>query len=401
MTSGELWSVERHRELVLSDLHPMPVEPVELDASLGLALAHGEVAAFPLPPFANSAMDGYAVRAADVVNAPVVLQVAADIPAGNAGQRPLQPGTAHRIMTGAPIPDGADAVIRVEWTDGGTSNVRIDRAVAVGAEIRPEGDDVRAGDPLGRPGQPVTPADIATFASFGIGQVAVHPRPRVAIVATGDELTPLGEQPGPGMIFDSNSHLMAALVRGSGADVVSAGHISDDIDAAIASLTGLADTADVIVTMGGVSAGAYEVVKDVFDRLGGIDFHGVAIQPGKPQGFGYLHGVPVVTLPGNPVSALVSFELFVRPALRKLGGFEDLDRPRLVAALEVDIPVSPDRRRFLPGIVDLRRLVVSPVGRRGSHLIANAAGANCLIEVPSGRRPLAAGSTVDVLWLDG
>ncbi len=384
---------------MLRDLAKMPVADTRIDDALGLALAHPVQAQFPLPPFSNSAMDGYAVRAADVADAPVVLPVQGEIPAGFSAHIPLTAGTAHRIMTGAPIPEGADAIVRVEWTDGGIHEVRVDRAVSVGSEIRPRGDDVGIGDELGRCGEAIGPADVALFASLGMPQVAVHRRPRVAVVSTGDELMRVGDPLRSGAIYDSNSHLMAALVGGGVGDVVSTTRLTDDVGRARFALLELAASSDLIVTMGGISAGAYEVIKDVFAELGGVTLGGVAVQPGKPQGFGFLDGTPLIALPGNPVSSLVSFEIFVRPALRKMGGFTNLDRPRLTARTMHPIKVSPDRVRYVPAKVDTASAVVTPPSRHGSHLIGKAVGANCLIEVQPGDEGIDVGSLVEVLLI--
>ena len=399
VSDAKLKSMAQHRDFILRDLAVNEVVATDIDEALGLSLAQTVTATISLPPFANSAMDGYAVRAQDVASVPVVLPVNDDLPAGSAADRPLLPGTAHRIMTGAPLPPGADAVVRVEWTDAGTSHVRIDRSVVAGAEVRPLGDDVSVGDELGRPGQEIGPADISLFASLGLRRINAYRPPRVAVVATGDELTAVGAALKAGAIFDSNSHLMAALVRSSGAEVASSACLSDEVSLAQESLIEIAQRADLVVTMGGISAGAYEVVREVFAELGGVAFASVAVQPGKPQGFGFLNRTPVITLPGNPVSALVSFELFVRPALRKIGGFTDFDRPRVRAQTTTALAVSRDRTRYLAGTLDSLRGVVAPASRRGSHLVAQVAGANCLVEVPAGLDDVAAGSFVEVLWL--
>lgn len=396
-----LTPVAAHRAFVLADLVQTPVVDAPIDGALGLALARRVRAKFPLPPFTNSAMDGYAVRAADVAQAPIVLPVRGDIPAGFSQDLPLAGGTAHRIMTGAPLPSGSDAVVRVEWTDGGTDEVRIDRSVPAGAEVRHRGGDVEAGDEIGRPGESIGAADIALFASLGMTEVATYRPPRVAVVSTGDELTPVGQVLPPGAIYDSNSHLMAALVRASGGQVAACVQLTDDVTQAGAVLGELAKNCDLIVTMGGISAGAYEVIKEVFAALGGVTFTSVAVQPGKPQGFGFLDGTPLIALPGNPVSSLVSFELFVRPAMRKIGGFSCLDRPHLTARTAGEIKASADRVRYVPAHLDSSCAVVTPPSRHGSHLIAKAAGANCLIEVPAGADVIAADSQVAVLLIGG
>lgn len=394
-----LTPVTAYRELVLRDLSTTATTATDIDDALGLALAETVRAPIPLPPFSNSAMDGYAVRASEVAEVPVVLPVCADIPAGSSAHVPLAVGTAQRIMTGAPIPEGADAVVRVEWTDGGTQEVRIDRAVLPGSEIRPRGDDVGIGDELGRRGEAIGAADIALFASLGMRQIAAHRRPRVAVVSTGDELTRVGDSLPLGAIYDSNSHLMAALVRCGAGEVVSATRLTDDVAVARTALRELAASCDLIVTMGGISAGAYEVIKEVFAELGGVTFASVAVQPGKPQGFGFIDGTPLIALPGNPVSSLVSFELFVRPALRKMGGFANVDRPRLKARTATSIKSSPDRIRYVPARLDMAQALVTPASRHASHMLGAVAGSNCLIEVPCGDGGIALDAVVEVLQI--
>lgn len=400
--TSSMISPSQHLQSILDQVSPVGVVHTPLRECHGLALAQTVTAAIPLPPFTNSAMDGYAVRSVDVQQAPVTLAVSQDVPAGQIAAEELRPGTAMRIMTGAPLPVGADAVVRVEWTDGGVKEVRVNRAVTPGAEIRSAGGDVAVGDELGRVGEPIGPADVALFASLGLTSVPTHRRVRVAVVSTGDELTPPGERLQPGRIYDSNSYLMAALMREAGAEVVQQLSLTDNAAHARDVLLSLAEQVDLIVTMGGISAGAYEVVKDVFDAtvepFNHVNFVAVAIQPGKPQGFGTLLGTPVITLPGNPVSSLVSFELFVRPALRRLGGYTAIHRPVVKLRLEADIPAVVDRTRYVLGRIIWAQGAVVPSAKRGSHLIAGAGGNDALIEVEPGQQ-LTAGTLIALRYL--
>jgi molybdopterin molybdotransferase len=392
-----LISVSEYSQSVLAGIFANSVDDVPIDDTLGLAVATDIAAPISSPQFANSAMDGYAVRAQDIAAAPVELVVADDIPAGATANRPLDAGTAHRIMTGAPVPSGADTVVRVEWTNGGTSRVRIDRAVEYGTAIRRAGEDFTAGSPLIGAGSLVTPGLIGLAASVGLTTLPVYRRPRVAIAATGDELVSPGADLQRGQIFDSNSHLMAALMRRAEVDVVSVTTLSDDVDAAIGWLTKVASDCDLVVTMGGVSAGAYEVVRDVFAQVGTMKFVQVAVQPGKPQGFGHLGDTPVISLPGNPVSAAVSFELFVVPALRKVAGYPASARQYVTVRTTGELRRSADRTRYLPAWVDLAESVVSTPDVHGSHRLSTIRATNCLIEVPAGNPSIAAGEPVRVI----
>lgn len=377
-------SVEEHLAAVLALGIPLPVERVPVREAIGRALAEDVIAPIQLPPFDNSSMDGYAVRAADVAAAPVTLPVAADIAAGAAGSVALQPRTAARIMTGAPIPPGADAVVQVELTDAGLEHVRIDQPVAAGTAIRPGGGDALAGDRVMHAGDEVTHASIGVIASLGIARLIVHRRPRVAVFATGDELAAAGQPLGPGQIYDSNSAVLAACLDGSQADVVSVEVLTDDVVAARTALSEAARTADLIVTSGGISAGAYEVIKLAFEDSADVEFMSVAVQPGKPQGVGTIDGVPLLALPGNPVSTFVCFELFVRPLLRKLTGHAELSRPILNARLLGSVEPLAGRRQYLPGIWNPTAGTVNPAGPRGSHRVAVLAKSNCLIIIASG-----------------
>ena len=390
-------SVAQYRQSIIDAVAPMPITDVPIDDALGLVLAADIAAPMSSPAFANSAMDGYAVRSADLGELPAVLEVAADIPAGAAGDRELIAGTAHRIMTGAPIPAGADAVVRVEWTDGGTSRVRIDRSVDPGEAIRCEGEDFSAGSPLLAAGTVIGPGLIGLAASVGLQSLPVRRRPRVAVAATGDELVAGGGILGQGQIFDSNSHLMAALLRNLGLEPTAVATLSDSVGDAVSWLRATAKDCDLVITMGGVSAGAYEVVKDVFTQVGQMEFVHVAVQPGKPQGRGHLDSTPVIALPGNPVSSAVSFELFVVPALRKMLGYPNPERSLVTVRSAVSVRRSVDRTRYLPAWVDLAANEVATPGVHGSHRLTTLRDTNCLIEVEPGTSSIEQGDLVRVL----
>ncbi|WP_209623707.1 molybdopterin molybdotransferase MoeA [Saccharothrix coeruleofusca] len=394
-----LTAVADHRARIAELVGPMPVVTAPVADCLGLVLAADLVAPVSLPPFDNSAMDGYAVRAADVAGAPVSLPVAQDIPAGRTDVPPLEPGTAHRIMTGAPLPPGADAVVQVEWTDGGTEVVRLERGVAEGANVRRAADDVAAGATVLRAGTPLGPAQLGLAAALGLAGLPVRRRPRVLVLSTGSELVAPGEPLRPGQIYESNGVMLAAAVREAGGEAELLRFVPDDVarfhDAVAARLPGF----DLLLTSGGVSAGAYEVVKDALTGRG-VEFTRVAMQPGGPQGAGRYLGVAVATLPGNPVSAQVSFEVFIRPALRAAMGFARVERPTARARLSEAITSPAGRTQFRRGAYDpASGRVVTPVGGPGSHLLSALALSDCLIEVPPEVTELAEGDEVLVRFL--
>jgi molybdopterin molybdotransferase len=394
--SKPLTKVADHKARVAELLGLMPVQVLPIADCLGLVLAQDVVAPIPLPPFDNSAMDGYAVRAADVADAPVELPVAQDIPAGLVEVAPLLPGTAHRIMTGAPVPEGADAVIQVEETDGGTSTVRLLTPVPVGTNIRRAADDVAVGTHVLPAGQVLGPAQLALAGALGFGELPVRRRPRVLVLSTGSELVGPGEPLLPGQIYESNGLMLATGVREAGGEAIRLRFVPDDVDAFHAALAPHLPDVDLVLTSGGVSAGAYEVVKDALTGRG-VEFTKVAMQPGGPQGAGRFEDTAVVTLPGNPVSAQVSFEVFVRPALLASMGFSVVERRTTQARVSTTITSPAGRTQFRRGAHDPESgEVVTPVGGPGSHLLSSLAIANCLIEVPEDVTELPTGSLVTI-----
>ncbi len=399
-------SLEEAREYVLAGCRVGAPTTVALRAALGLVLAEEIVAVEAIPPFANTAVDGFAVRAADVAAVPVTLRVIGTLAAGAAADRPVGPGEALRIMTGAPMPDGADAAVMVEVTElsaDGTS-VRISRSVESGASVRNAGEDVRPGQLVFSSGVVLTPGHLGVLASLGRLSVLVHPRPRVGVLSTGDELVE-GDQPLlPGQIRDSNRHTLLAMLDESGCVAVDLGLVRDDEAAITAAIERAVGECDALVTSGGVSMGAFDYVKVVLDRIGDMRWMQVAIKPAKPLAFGTVNGVPVFGLPGNPVSSMVSYELFARPALRKMMGFA----PRAWMRVPVKAVVDEALGRRPDGKVHFNRVIASlegdgryhvrSAGGQGSHHMTAMANASALAVLPDGSG-VAVGGNVELLIL--
>lgn len=404
-----LRSVEEHLARVLAAVRTLPTEVVPVGLSSGRTLAAPAVAAHDIPPFDNSAMDGFAVRAADVASAgpghPVSLRVVADLPAGVSDDPALSAGEAARIMTGSPTPTDADAIVPFENTAGGLADsldvVEVLEAPAGGAFIRRRGADLRAGDVVIAAGERMGPFQVAAAVAAGIDEVMVARAPRVAVVSTGSELTGPGEPVRRGLIPDSNGPLLENLVPGADAEIVMVARVADDGDAvAQATADARAAGADVIVFTGGVSAGAYEPVRAAFDRHGDVEFAKVSMQPGKPQAFGTVgDGCLVFGLPGNPVSVAVSFEVFVRPALLALQGRSVIHRAHLTMTAAESWTTPLGRRQYLPAVVDLAAQTVRPAtaGGSGSHLAGGLAQASAFAIVPADVASVAVGDAVDVM----
>ena len=409
-------SLDDARAHVLGSLVPAPPVPVALPAALGCVLAADVVSAEAIPPFANTAMDGFAVRSADTVGAtddrPAVLTVVATIRAGEAPAVSVGAGEAIRIMTGAPMPAGADAVVMVERTQvaDDDATVLVLTEVGPGNHVRPAGDDLRPGQAVFEAGEVLSAGHLGVLASLGYQHVDVVPRARVGVFSTGDELVE-GPQPlQPGQIRDSNRITLLSLLAESGCDAVDLGRIPDD-EAAIAAAIELGvASCDALITSGGVSMGDFDYVKVVLDRLGEMRWMQVAIRPAKPLAFGTVERddgtrVPVFGLPGNPVSSMVSFELFARPGLRHLMGrrADDLDRPHVVAVADEPLIRRPDGKVHLDRVVARydeadRAHHISSAGKQGSHHLTAMATADALAIVPDGET-VPAGGLVRVMLL--
>lgn len=400
-------SVEEALEKVLSLFKPLEPEEVDLLDSLGRVLAEDVFADMDIPPLDNSAMDGYAVRAEDTKGAspqnPRPLRIIHEVPAGYISEKAVEPGTAIRIMTGAPIPPGADAVVRFEDTRREGDIIYILKEVKPGAEIRRAGEDVKKGELKLRKGTVIRPAEVGMLAALGKKRVKVIRRPRVAILATGDELVDPEEIPGPGKIRNTNTYSNAAQVLKYGGIPIILGIARDKREELAAKLReGLEKGADLILTSGGVSVGDFDLVKEVLATEGQITFWQVRMKPGKPLAFGVLGGVPLLGLPGNPVSVMVAFELFARPAILKMLGRTCLQKPTVEAILLDEIPAKDERRHFLRVTVEKRgdEWYARLTGEQGSGILTSMVKANGLAIIPEEWKKAEVGSRVKVMMLD-
>ena len=414
MTKQEDLTVIEALALVLNRFQPLDAERVPLLDALGRVLAEPVIARDSLPPFANSSMDGYAVRAADLATASretlVSLRVIADIAAGAPSSVDVVPGTTARIMTGAPLPAGADAVVPVEDTDEPWRDparplpewVAVGRAVQPGDYVRYPGEDIRAGETVLEAGHALRPQEIGVLASLGEAEVVVVRRPRVGILATGDELVAVAARLTPGKIRNSNGYAQAAQVRALGGEAVMLGvarDLEEDVRARLDA--GVAAGVDLLISSAGVSVGAYDVVKAVLDHSGSVTFWRVRMRPGKPLAFGAYRGIPFLGLPGNPVSAMVSFERFARPAILKMAGRRELERPMVLAQVLEDLR-SDGRESYLRAVVtrDEHGYVATTTGSQGSHIMTSLVRANALLVVPEGMTSIRAGTILTALMLD-
>ncbi len=400
-------SVEEALDAILLRIPRLGRERIHIMGALGRVLAEDIASPRPIPPWPNSAMDGYAVRAGDVAGAsgenPAVLRVVAELQAGFEASRAVGPGEAIRIMTGAPIPEGADAVVMVELTEGGgEGEVRILQSVPKGEAIRPAAEDVKAGERVFEAGTRLGPAAIAMLANIGRAQVSVHQRPRVAILSTGEELVDLDQEPAIGQIYNSNSYALAAQVKEAGGEPILLGIARDNAeDLELRLREGL--SADVLLTSGGVSVGDFDLVKNTLGDLGNeMHFWRVRMKPGKPMAFGTLNGKPVFGLPGNPVSTMVSFELFVRPSLMKMQGLAGLHRPKVEARLLHGLKKSPERRHYVRAVASYEggEWTARAIEAQGSNIIHSMLRANSLIVFPEYETDLPADSRVQVILLE-
>ena len=431
-----LTSVEEHLAEILGTIRPLAPTELSLGDVHGLVLAEDVAAGTPLPSFDNSAMDGYAVRVEDVAAAteqdPVTLPVTAEVAAGDTGAYALQPGTSIKIMTGAMLPYGTEAVIPVEWTDGGSVRVTIRATARYGDAVRLAGGDAKAGEVLVTAGTRLRPMHVAVIAAAGRGSVLVRPRPRVVVLSTGSELAEPGTPLVPGRIWDSNSFMIAAAAREAGCLAYRQAIVRDHPDEVLPAIEDQLARADLMITTGGVSMGGeHDVVKAALQQLGTIAFRKVAMQPGMPQGFGTIAlppavtqaeprqrrsrrdpydtaepltagddaRVPIFTLPGNPVSAYVSFQVFARPAIGALQGDGGLGLERVRAELTGPLRSPAGWRSFLRGVLDRPRGLITPLTGQGSHQVATLGKANALVIVPEWVVQMAEGDTAEVLVL--
>ncbi|MCC6503558.1 MAG: molybdopterin molybdotransferase MoeA [Deltaproteobacteria bacterium] len=393
-------SVESALEVILKEIKPLGLESVDIASALGRVIGEDIAARWPNPPFDNSAMDGYAVRTIDVKGAsnesPAKLSVIYDLPAGSVPQGPIGPAQAVRIMTGAPVPEGADAVVMVEKTESGDGFTLIKAEPRAGENIRKAGEDFKAGDIVVRAGSVIRPAEVSMLATIGVPFVMAHRRPRVAIISTGDELCDISEVPPAGKIVNSNGYALAALVAASGAVPIQLG-IARDTKESLREKLCAALSADCIISSGGVSVGDYDFVKDVLKDMGSsMIFWKVAMKPGKPLAFGIIGGKPAFGLPGNPISSMVAFEQFVRPTLLKMAGRTNLFRQSFSATLTKDIKIKPGRMNFIRAELKATDtgFTVTPLDGQSSGMILTMVRANSFVVVPEDSNGFRSGDIV-------
>lgn len=400
-------SVEEALARMLAEIAPLEVVQVPLAESLGLVLAQEVVAWEDIPPFANSAMDGYALRSPDSQprgGSPARLRVVGSVAAGYVADSAVTEGTVMRIMTGAPVPPGADSVIQVELTraDGPESEwVEILEPVAPGNNIRPAGEDMRRGQTILRRHTEIGPWEIGILATLGWVHAPVIRRPSVAILGTGDEVVDIDQPLQPGKIRNSNSYLLEAAVRRSGADARRLGIARDTVES-LREKFGEAMESDLVITTGGVSVGDFDLVKDIMAEQGAINFWRINMRPGKPVAFGHIGAVPLLGLPGNPVSAAVTFELFGRPIIRKMLGHTRLQRPMIEVVVEDGVSERVQRRHYVRAHVEWRdgRYVAHTTGNQGSNILTSLLGANAFVVVPEGGTVIRPGGTAQAMMLD-
>jgi molybdopterin molybdotransferase len=403
-----LTPVDVQVERVLSAVHPLASLELTLADAHGCILAEDVTATFPLPPFDNAAVDGYAARSEDIRGAsmasPTILPVVGDVAAGSTTPYTVQPGLSVRIMAGAPIPPGADVVVPLDETDGGIAQVAFRRAVPAGQNVRRAGEDAAAGTLVLSAGAHLGATQLGLLAAVGRIRVLVRPRPRVVVLSTGGELVEPGQPLQHGQVPDANSALLTAAVQEAGAIAFRVGIVPDEPAVLADALEDQLIRADVVLTSGGVSAGTQDVVKEVLGRIGKVSFDRIAMSPGMTHGFGVIgpDRVPFFGLPGNPVSAYVAFEVFVRPALRRMTGVDPIGRPVVRAKLGDAVTSPPGVRSYVRGMLAVEQgaYVVRPVGGSGAHLIAALAQANSFIVVPEQVTALDAGSAVSVMMLE-
>jgi molybdopterin molybdotransferase len=405
-------TVEEAWAAIMGQVKRLPIEQVPLLQSAGRVLADAACADIDLPPFDNSAVDGYAVQARDTMGAvpgqPCRLRTLEDVPAGAPALQTVQSGTAVRVMTGGPLPPGADAMVMIEDTEAVEAGwVEIRAAARPEQHVRRRGEEMHRGDTALPAGTLLRPAEIGMLATLGFATVPVYRQARVAVVTTGDEVVDIvaGALPPPGHIRNSNRYMLAALVQEAGAILHSHTHVRDDLAATEDAFRALADPGaevDIILTAGGVSVGDRDFVKPALEKLGRLDLWRVAMKPGKPLAFGHIGETLFFGLPGNPVSAMVTFELFVRPALWKMAGRTDLERPRIQATLTHSITHIPGRREYVRAVTRTEhgRFVTTPTGAaQGSGILSSLTAANSLLIVPTEAETLPAQSDVEVLLL--